>query len=155
MIHVLIYLFEHYMIANTVAAIDQHDLEHELTRAGFNNNDITQALHWLATLVQTGEQDHPCLPMNKKSIRVYNTIECTKLNIQSRGLLLLLEQQGILDPLSREWVIESVLATKQATLSVDELKWIILLVLMNRPGHEQAFTQMEDFIYRERSTQRH
>jgi Smg protein len=30
---------------------------------------------------------------------------------------------------------------------VDELKWVVLLVLMNRPGHEDAFSQMEDLVY--------
>jgi Smg protein len=30
---------------------------------------------------------------------------------------------------------------------VDELKWVVLLVLMNRPGQEDAFSQMEDLVY--------
>jgi Smg protein len=32
-------------------------------------------------------------------------------------------------------------------VSVDELKWVVLLVLLNRPGLEVAFTQMEDLVY--------
>jgi len=60
---------------------------------------------------------------------------------------LFLEQSGILDPVSRELVIDRVLAIDHAGVSVDELKWVVLLVLMNRPGREAAFTQMEDLVY--------
>ena len=30
---------------------------------------------------------------------------------------------------------------------MDEVKWVVLLVLLNRPGQEDAFTRMEELIY--------
>ncbi len=54
--------------------------------------------------------------------------------------MLFLEQNGILDPASRELVIDRALALDTPALTVEELKWIVLLVLMNRPGREAAFT---------------
>jgi Smg protein len=62
-------------------------------------------------------------------------------------MLLFLEQSGILDPLSRELVIDRAIAIEQSAVAVDELKWVVLLVLMNRPGRESALSQMEDLIY--------
>jgi Smg protein len=32
-------------------------------------------------------------------------------------------------------------------VTLDEVKWVVLLVLMNRPGREDAFSQMEDLVY--------
>jgi Smg protein len=83
-------------------------------------------------------------------MRIYTGTECAKLDTEARGLLLFLEQSGILDPLSRELVIERVLAIDHVQVSVEEVKWVVLLVLMNRPGREDAFTQMEDLVYNEK-----
>ena len=80
-------------------------------------------------------------------MRLYCEQELDRLDVDVRGLVLFLEQNGILDPISRELVIERVLAIDHPQVSVDELKWVVLLVLMNRPGQEAAFTQMEDLVY--------
>jgi len=37
------------------------------------------------------------------------------------------------------------LATEE--LTVDDVKWITLLVLVNQPGQEAAFTLMQDLVY--------
>jgi Smg protein len=80
-------------------------------------------------------------------MRIYTDAECRKLDVDTRGLLLFLEQGGILDTLSRELVIDRAMAIEQTAVSVDELKWIVLLVLMNWPGRESAFSQMEELVY--------
>ena len=81
------------------------------------------------------------------SIRIYTQEETNRLDAQARGLLLFLEQSGILRQDSRELVIERALALDTPNILVDELKWIVLLVLMNQPGQETAFARMEDMVY--------
>ncbi|MCU7862768.1 MAG: DUF494 domain-containing protein, partial [Candidatus Thiodiazotropha sp. (ex Lucinoma borealis)] len=66
-----------------------------------------------------------------------------------RGLLLFLEQNDILTMTARELVIDRALALDTAIITEEELKWIILLVLMNQPGQEAAFARMEDMVYNE------
>jgi len=100
-------------------------------------------LNELADTVGSAEDTQHTRP----SIRIYTERECRSLDLEARGLLLFLEQNGILDPMSRELVVERALALDSPTLTVEELKWIVLLVLMNRPGKELAFTQMEDMVY--------
>lgn len=146
MVDVLIYLYENYMDGETPPPSDQNELKEELTQAGFSAGEIDKALVWLDELADTvgnaeGTQhaDH--------AIRIYTARECRRLDVDSRGLLLFLEQNGILDPASRELVVDRALALDTSTLTVEELKWIVLLVLMNRPGMEAAFTQMEDMVY--------
>lgn len=146
MVDVLIYLYENYMDGESQPPTDQGALEDELSQAGFTNAEIEKALRWLDELA--ADVDTPQYhPDTGGSIRIYSDAECAKLDIEARGLLMFLEQNAILDPVSRELVIERVLAIDHASVSVDELKWVVLLVLMNRPGREAAFTQMEDLVY--------
>jgi len=148
MIDVLIYLYENYMDGEQRGVVDQTELEMELSVAGFTNNEIAQALRWLDELARRMEATDDA-PRSVNALRIYTDTESRKLDIEVRGLLLSLEQSGILDPLSRELVIERAVAIEQDVLTVDELGWIVLLVLMNRPGRESAFNQMEEMVYGE------
>lgn len=146
MVDVLIYLYENYMDGESQPPADQDELEDELSRAGFSSGEIEKALQWLDDLAMgAGESDYS--PLAVESIRLFSDNELERMDVDVRGLLLSLEQNGILDPVSRELVIERVLAIDHLQVTVDELKWVVLLVLMNRPGREAAFTQMEDLVY--------
>jgi Smg protein len=83
------------------------------------------------------------------STRIYTEREMSRLDTDCRGLLLFLEQNSLLDQASRELVIDRALALDNLRIGVDELKWIVLLVLMNQPGQESAFMQMENLVYNE------
>ncbi len=145
-VDVLIFLYENYMDGESRPPVDQDELEDELAQAGFSNVEIQKALQWLDELA-AGIDAPQYHPHTCGSMRIYNDAERAKLDLEARGLLLFLEQNGILDPVSRELVIDRVLAIDHAGVSVDEVKWVVLLVLLNRPGHEAAFTQMEDLVY--------
>ena len=154
MVDVLIYLYENYMDGESRTPVDQDELETELSEAGFSSSEIAQALTWLDELANRMDAaDYQ--PRCNGAMRLYTESECHKLDVDARGLLLFLEQNGILDPLSRELVIDRALAIEQPAVSVDELKWIVLLVLMNRPGQETAFSQMEDLVYGQASAYLH
>lgn len=148
MVDVLIYLYENYMDGEGQPPVEQSDLEDELAQAGFTQGEIDKALRWLDELaagVETPQyHDHTV-----GSIRVYSDDECQKLDVDVRGLLFSLEHNGILDPVSRELVIDRLLAIDHLQVVEEEVKWVALLVLMNRPGREDAFTQLEDMVYSE------
>jgi Smg protein len=55
-----------------------------------------------------------------------------KLDAQCRGFLLTLEQSGILDLQTRELVIERALAATGDSLSLEQLKLVVLMVLWNQ-----------------------
>jgi Smg protein len=148
LVDVLIYLYENYMDGDNKTPADQSQLEDELAQAGFSNGEIRKALHWLDELADRAESTGDS-PSEERSIRIYHESETAHLGVDARGLLLFLEQNRILDPISRELVIDRALALAHQPVTVDELKWIVLLVLMNRPGREAAFTQMEDLVYNE------
>lgn len=147
MVDVLIYLFENYMAGEDSPPADQHELEQELAQAGFGGAEIAQALVWLDELAGRMAGSQGTVVPSGGSMRIYAEAEQRKIDPEGRGLLMFLERSGILDPLSRELVVDRALAIRQASVSVEELKWIVLLVLMNRPGQEEAFFQMEDMVY--------
>jgi Smg protein len=154
MVQVLIYLYENYLDGNGKPPIDQDELEIELSRAGFANGEISAALGWLDELARRMDTtEYPARTAG--SIRVYTDAECAQLTVEARSLLMFLEQSAILDPLSRELVIDRAMAIETNTVSVDELKWIVLLVLMGRPGRESAHSQMEELIYSDAPAQLH
>jgi len=154
MVDVLIYLYENYMDGEEQPPVDQGALEDELSRAGFTNAEIDKALRWLDELAEGVERPH-YQEDRCGSIRVYTEDECETLDLEARGLLLSLEQSGILDPVSRELVIERLLAIDHPLVSLEDVKWVVLLVLMSRPGREDAFSQMEELVYSEAVTYLH
>ena len=77
------------------------------------------------------------------------------MDAECRGFLIFLEQTGVLDPIARELVIDRAMALETQEIDMPQLKWVILMVLFNQPGHEAAFAWMEDLIFDEISDHLH
>ena len=58
-----------------------------------------------------------------------------------------LEQAEILSPLQREIVIDRLLALDADDLSIDQVKWVVLMVLSSQPGQEVACARMETLVF--------
>ena len=63
-----------------------------------------------------------------------------------RGFLMYLEQQGVLDAARRELVLDRLMALEHDELGVEDVKWVVLMVLFNQPGQEAAFAWMENHL---------
>jgi Smg protein len=79
-------------------------------------------------------------------VRIYTGDEMGRLDTRCRGFLIFLEQVGVLDGLSRELVIDRVMALEDEEMDLDQLKWVVLMVLFNQPGRESAYAWMEDLV---------
>ena len=146
MFDVLMYLFEHYyMDEASDLSPDRESLHTELVEAGFPSSDINQAFEWLEDLSMQQHQLHA--PQTENAIRIYSEKETERLDPESRGFLLFLEQMGILSPDARERVIERVMALETEDFDISQLKWVILMVLFNEPGAEAAYAWMEDLVF--------
>jgi len=145
-VDILIYLFENFMDAEFSDQPDQHELQEELAQAGFPLPVIKKAFHWLDELAWSQSACQQT-PDTRQAIRIYTEQESIRLDTECRGMLLFLEQLEILDQASRELVVDRALALETAHIAADDLRWIVLLVLMNQPGRESAFAHMEDLIY--------
>jgi Smg protein len=144
---VLMYLFETFIDSDDEPEPNRNELREELVRAGFGDREIDRALEWLDGL-NTGEGVADDVPRSA-AIRVYDRGEQERLDSPSRGYLLHLEQIGILPPAQRELVIDRLLALDSDEIDIEQIKWVVMMVLFSQPGHEQAYAQMEDLVFAE------
>jgi Smg protein len=129
MYDILVYLFENCQQSDV--AYDRERVAKKLSAAGFEDSDISEALHWLAG-VRTPQAELVPMPDSRVSFRAFAARELAKLDAACRGFLYTLEHSGILSPQNRELVIERSLAATGDTLSLDQLKLIVLMVLWNQ-----------------------
>ena len=130
MYDVLVYLFENCQQAEL--AYDRERVARKLSAAGFEDADISEALHWLAGVLHAPHAVREPLPDARRTFRAYAPRELSKLDAQCRGFLLTLEHSGILSPDTRELVLERALAAAGDALSLEQLKLIVLMVLWNQ-----------------------
>jgi Smg protein len=142
---VLLFLFENYFYDDPDAVRDRDSLQHGLIQAGFSPAEISKAFDWLEELanqrpaVEDARADGP--------VRVYAEAESDRLDRDCLGFLMFLEQHGVLDADRRELVIDRAMALDQDEVDLDDLKWVVLMVLFNQPGAEAAFAWMETQMF--------
>lgn len=144
---VLMYLFENYLDEEIALEQDDEKLKLELVEAGFGHSEINKALEWLEGLTLLQEHSADRMPtVATASTRVFSHLEMEKLDVECRGFLQFLEQVGVLDQVSRELVIDRVMALDTDEIDLETLKWVVLMVLFNQPGQEAAFAWMEGLV---------
>ena len=143
---VLMYLFEHYLDEETEVESDQESLREELIDAGFPDAEIAKAFTWLEGLTNEHAEGGAVDVARVGSVRIYTGEEMDRLDTECRGFLLFLEQVRVLDGFSRELVIDRVMALEDDEMDLDQLKWVVLMVLFNQPGRESAYAWMEDLV---------
>ncbi|CAK9886466.1 MAG: Protein Smg [Candidatus Erwinia impunctatus] len=149
MFDVLMYLFETYIHNEAEMHVDQDKLTHDLADAGFDQDDIHHALVWLEKLAdyQEGLLAPVQLVSDPLSMRIYTEEESQRLDESCRGFILFLEQIQVLQMETREMVIERIMALDTHEFDLDDLKWVVLMVLFNIPGCESAYQQLEKLLF--------
>ena len=142
---VLLFLFEHYFYEDPDAVRDRDSLQKGLLQAGFSPAEINKAFDWLDELAE--QRPTTAEARVGGPVRVFVDVELDRLDIECRGFLMFLEQHGVLDADQRELVMDRAMALDQDEVDVDDLKWVVLMVLFNQPGSEAAFAWMENQIF--------
>jgi Smg protein len=151
---ILIYVFDRYMIDEAPEVPEREALARDLESAGFGEANVERALDWLADLAgerhraafhTTSTGDDPTL-RRRMSLRIYSATEMARLSVECRGLLLSLEETDVLNPTQRELVIDRLLALDVEDLSLEQVRWVVLMVLSSQPGQEEACALMETLV---------
>lgn len=140
---VLMYLFETFADGDYEPEPDRDELRAELERAGFGGREIDRALDWLEGLNASEATTAP----QSTAIRIFDRVEQQRLDAGARGYLLHLEQIGILGPVQRELVIDRLLALDSEEVDVEQVRWVVMMVLFSQPDRQDAFTQMENLVF--------
>jgi Smg protein len=137
MFDVLVYVYENFWSGDVCPELDQ--LGRKLSAAGFESDEIEQALHWLAGLNLVSHQSEPIdisdhaepvvsHPPSAQSLRVYSVAEQDALGAQCLGFISFLESAGVMPAPMREIVIDRAMAIEQHPISLEDLKIIVLMV---------------------------
>ena len=151
MFDILLFLFESYF---DIGSYPDHDkLSVKLSAAGFEEDDINQALTWLSGLQQLTRAAYP-ESINHSSIRLYTEFEEQRVSPEGLRFLSFWEHNKIITPIEREMIIDRVLALGRKNLSLDKLKLIVLMVLWSQ--HEDLDPMLiEDLLSPADATQAH
>jgi len=150
LLDVLLYLFENYFYDDPDAVRDRTTLQAGLIQAGFSPSEISKAFDWLEALDDQRAQFAPTGEiLHQAPTRLYAGQELERLDADCRGFLMFLTRNGILDAAQHEHVVERAMALDQDEIDLDDLKWVVLMVLFNQPGQEAAFAWMESFMFQD------
>jgi Smg protein len=131
MFDILVYLFENYYTPQACPAVEV--LAKRLVAAGFEHEDIDDALGWLYGLAETTERCALELTQARgMSVRIYTDNEYRQLGTQSIGFIAFLESAGVLPAPLREIVIDRAQASPEIPVPLSKIKIIALMVLWSQ-----------------------
>ena len=153
MFDLLIYMFENYL--STQNQLDFNNMTQELEAAGFDNDEIEKAFDWFSQLKLMADK----IPPNSKlkandKLRVFTDPELEKIACDGLGFILFLEQAKVLNSIEREIIIDRAMALNQNIISVDEVRWIVMMTLWNN-GRENDYLFVEDALYQKEQLNLH
>jgi Smg protein len=130
MFEVLVFVYENYWRGDACPELDQ--LGRKLSAAGFETDEIDQALQWLAGLNTASRSANPIditptdlepadvmRPASALSMRIYATPEQDQLGADGLGFFRFLESAGVLPAHMREIVIDRAMAVPQRPIDID------------------------------------
>ncbi|GAB5605078.1 Smg family protein [Sideroxyarcus sp. TK5] len=132
MFDILLFLFESYF---DLGSYPDHDkLSLKLTAAGFEEEDINQALLWLSGLQQLTQAKYPD-SINHSGFRLYSDYEQKRISSEALQFLRFWEHNKFISPIEREMIIDRAVALDREGLQLDKVKLIMLMVLWSQ--HEE------------------
>lgn len=154
MLEILLFLFQNYL-ENSIKGAENPDastLTSQLKGAGFDLNEIQQAFNWFEKINRL--EVSPDINVSQ-AIRCFNYEEQSRLSAKARGFLQFLEHSKVLDPYHRELVIDRALALGQKEISLEQMQWIVLMVLFNKPEQKAALAWVENYLSEPQSSTLH
>ena len=142
MFEVLVYLYENYWRPD--ACPDHDQLTRKLSAAGFESDEIQEALSWLDGLAETAQAYTGA--QAETSMRVYSPAEIERLGEDSIGFISFLESAGVLPPAMREMVLDRASAVGDSPLALEDLKVIVLMVFWSLGEEPDALILDELFV---------
>lgn len=147
MLKVLMYLFENYVDNDVKLISDKTVIGTELAKAGFNADEIEQAMSWLQGFMgQTNQEKVPKINCVNENFRIYCDEENIRISEEAQRLLISLQQMNVIDSTTREVVIDRLLALDYEIIEPVDVKWVVMMVLFHQKSSKEALTLMQDIV---------
>lgn len=145
MFELLIYMFENYLSSKSY--LDFNNISMELEAAGFDNDDIEEAFDWFSQLKAMSDKIPQAIDAKENThLRIFTEKEYKKISSEGLGFILFLEQAKVLNSIEREIIIDRAMALNQNIISIDEVRWVVMMALWNN-GKENDYLFVEDALY--------
>ncbi len=147
---VLTYMFDYlFEVAEQDSSqeIDDTALKAHLSDAGFEITRIDKALSWLENIATLQDGETQPFGSANGSMRIYSEAEKLKLDTKSRGFLLFMENMGQIDANQREMIIDQIMSLGDSTISLDDLKWVVMMILGNSDDEEVSPQWLESIMF--------
>jgi Smg protein len=147
MFDILVYLYETYY--RPEACPDPEALAKKLCAVGFDEDEISEAIDWLAVMKLTSQNHH--IQPNPGGFRIFASQEVTVLGSSAIGFIQFLESAKLINPQQREIIIERALAVNETPISLDKLKIIVLMMLWSQ-GKEPDLFMFDELLLSDEQT---
>ena len=127
--------------------VDDELLKSHLSDAGFDADRIEKALNWLDNIAALQDGSVTAFDTTHNSMRIYNEIEKNKLDSKARGFIMFMENMGQLSASQRETVIDQVMSLGDSKLTIDDLKWVVMMVIGNSSEAPVPAQWMESVMF--------
>lgn len=143
MLDILAYLFERY--CDTEAIPDAPTLSRRLQAAGFEREEIDDALGWLKALADLPPERYADLP-ESLPVRILHPLERQRLDDEAQAFIeYLLHCEGVLAA-QRECVLDLLLSGVPGSIDLESAQLAALMVLW-RQGDDLANLLIEEILY--------
>ena len=127
--------------------VDDDLLKSHLSDAGFDVDRIEKALNWLDNIAALQDGSVTAFDTTHNSMRIYNELEKNKLDSKARGFIMFMENMGQLSASQRETVIDQVMSLGGSKLTIDDLKWVVMMVIGNSSEAPVPAQWMESVMF--------
>jgi len=127
--------------------VDDDLLKSYLSDAGFDVERIDKALNWLDNIAALQGGSVTAFDTTHNSMRIYNELEKNKLDSKARGFIMFMENMGQLSASQREIVIDQVMSLEDSKLTIDDLKWVVMMVIGNSSKTPVPAQWMESIVF--------
>ncbi len=130
MLEVLAYLFEQFYNADGLP--DMSQLAKKLSLAGFEGEDIQDALTWLSELKQIDAAPYQMLDTKELGLRALHPIELERLSEDAAIFLHALDATRVLSAGERELVLDRLWREPDGEVALERIKLIVLMVIWQK-----------------------
>lgn len=124
------FLFD-YSEKESLQEIDDDVLKAQLAAAGFDEKRIDKALNWLENMSGINKGNFETLAPKSDALRLYSQAEKNKLDVKAINFLMLMEDIEQITPTQREMIIEQSMSLQESKLSLEDFKWVVMMVIGN------------------------
>ncbi len=149
MFEVLVFMFKNYFANQTI--LDDVEVKQELSEAGFEQDDILGAFNWfesMKSMLNAPEFDYA---HDKTAIRIFTTNESERIDTESLGFLIFLQQANIINDVERDLVIDRAMALRKTKISIEETRWVTMIALWSQ-GRDKDYCFVEGMLFNPRGS---